>query len=455
MRIKDIHRIYFIGIGGIGMSALARYFNHMGVSVSGYDRTPTLLTSELEQEGILITYDDSLETLAKDVNLVVYTPAIPQNHKQFNYYKENNYPLKKRAEVLGLIANELTNISIAGSHGKTSTSALVAHLMHEAQKDSAAFLGGVAMNYDSNFIHGNTYAVVEADEFDRSFLQLHPDICLVTSIDTDHLDIYKNLEAIQQSFTEFLLQVKNSGTIFLHESVDAAVIQKDVENYSYSYNNDATDYYASDISVKNGATEFTLHTPQGVVSNLILNYGGKHNVENAIGACAVALKAGVTSDDLRKGLASFQGVRRRFQTAFKSDKRIYIDDYAHHPREIDAVVQTVRDLYPDQKVTIIFQPHLYSRTSDLAEEFGQALSQVEHAIVLPIYPARELPISGVSSELIVNYIQHTEKYIIQKDNILDFLKSNYTEGVLMTVGAGDIDTLVKPITNWLKSMSDE
>jgi UDP-N-acetylmuramate--alanine ligase len=453
MKIQDIHSIYFLGIGGIGMSALARYFNARGIRVSGYDKTPTLLTSELERDGIHITFEDSINTLMKDADLVVYTPAIPKNHLQFNYYKDNGFVLKKRAEVLGLIANELFNISIAGSHGKTSTSSLVAHLLHTGNKDVSAFLGGICLNFGSNYIDGNTYAVAEADEFDRSFLQLTPNIALVTSVDTDHLDIYGNFEAIQDSFKAFLSQVREGSKIILHQNVDQKIVPENHKVLTYSYQDTQSDYFAQNIQVIDGATHFELNTPHGIIKNLILNYGGKHNAENAIGASAIALSVGVSEEDLRKGLATFLGVRRRFQTAFKSDKYVLIDDYAHHPREIDAVIQTVRDLYPNKKLTVIFQPHLFSRTKDLAIEFGQSLSAADQVYLLPIYPARELPMEGVTSDLILNAISHNNKKIIDKSLILDSLQENAENEIIMTVGAGDIDTMTSIIANWLKSIS--
>ncbi|MCO5232589.1 MAG: UDP-N-acetylmuramate--L-alanine ligase [Chitinophagales bacterium] len=450
MKIKDINKVFFLGIGGIGMSALARYFHSIGKTVSGYDKTPTLLTHELEEEGLFITYLDSIDTLIKDADLVVYTPAIPKNHQQLNYYKEHHFVVKKRAEVLGLIANEHFNVSIAGSHGKTSTSSLIAHILHQADKDVAAFLGGICLNFNSNFISGNTISVTEADEFDRSFLQLTPDIALVTSVDTDHLDIYGNFDAIQESFRQFLAQVRNNGSIFLHESIDRKIANTSHPIYTYSYQNDNSDYYASNIKVIQGATHFDLNAPNTVIKDLILNYGGKHNAENAIGASAVTLKIGITEEELRQGLMTFLGVRRRFQTIYQSERHLLIDDYAHHPREIDAVIQTVRNLYPHLHLTVIFQPHLYSRTRDLADEFGHSLSASDRVVLFPIYPARELPIEGVSSQLIFDAIEIQNKDIVEKDQLLDFLSKLEKTEIIMTIGAGDIDQYLIAISNWLK-----
>lgn len=452
MKVQDIHSIYFLGIGGIGMSALARYFNARGIRVSGYDKTPTLLTSELEKDGIHITFIDSIDTLMKDADIVVYTPAIPKNQIQFNYYKDNDFAIKKRAEILGMIANELFNISIAGSHGKTSTSSLVAYLLLAGNKDVSAFLGGICLNFNSNYLDGNTYAVAEADEFDRSFLQLTPNIALVTSVDTDHLDIYGNFEAIQESFKAFLSQVREGGKIILHQNVDQKIVPENQKVLTYSYQDPQSDYFAQNIQVIDGATHFDLNTPDGILKDLVLNYGGKHNAENAIGASAIALSVGVSEEDLRKGLATFLGVRRRFQTIYKSEKYVLIDDYAHHPREIDAVIQTVRDLYPKRNLTVIFQPHLFSRTKDLGSEFGQSLSAADQVILLPIYPARELPIEGVTSDLILDAISHNNKKIIDKELILDLLEAHSEKEIIMTVGAGDIDTRTSIIANWLKSI---
>jgi UDP-N-acetylmuramate--alanine ligase len=329
----------------------------------------------------------------------------------------------------------------------------VAHLLHTGNKDVSAFLGGICLNFGSNYIDGNTYAVAEADEFDRSFLQLTPNIALVTSVDTDHLDIYGNFEAIQDSFKAFLSQVRENGKIILHQNVDQKIVPEKQKVQTYSYQDKQSNYFAQNIQVLEGATHFDLNTPDGIVKNLILNYGGKHNAENAIGASAIALSVGVSEEDLRKGLATFLGVRRRFQTAFKSDKYVLIDDYAHHPREIDAVIQTVRDLYPNKKLTVIFQPHLFSRTKDLAIEFGQSLSAADQVYLLPIYPARELPMEGVTSDLILNAISHNNKKIIDKSSILDSLKEYAENEIIMTVGAGDIDTMTSIIANWLKSIS--
>ena len=452
MQLENIHRIFFIGIGGIGMSALARYFNAKGKVVSGYDKTSTLLTHELEQEGISITFEDSIDTLMLNADLVVYTPAIPQSHTQLNYYRDHHYLLKKRAEVLGALSNTHYNICIAGAHGKTSTTTLTALLLKEGHKDVTAFLGGISLNFNSNFVDGNQYAVVEADEYDHSFLHLTPDIALVTSIDTDHLDIYGNFEAIQQSFTQFLSQVRYPGIIIINQKIDPKVLPSGITHHTYSYDDLKADYFASNIKSEEGISYFDLHTPHGIFKNIILNYGGKHNIENAVGASALALSVGVNEVDLRRGLSDFRGVRRRFQTIYKSPNYILIDDYAHHPREIEAVLNSVRGIYPKREITVIFQPHLYSRTRDLATEFGSSLSIANRIILLPIYPARELPIEGVSSKLILDNISIENKEIVSKEDLIAYLKNHVNPGIIMTVGAGDIDQLTWPISELLKTI---
>jgi UDP-N-acetylmuramate--alanine ligase len=444
-----INKVFFLGIGGIGMSALARYFCSNGVEVAGYDKTPTLLTEELQAEGIRITFVDSLETLMPDADLVVFTPAIPSGHLQMQWYKEQGFQMKKRAEVLGLIANNMFNVSIAGSHGKTSTSSLIAHILKSAEKDVAAFLGGVCLNFESNFIHGNTFAIAEADEFDRSFLQLKPNIALVTSVDTDHLDIYGNLEAIKDSFRSFLSGVRKGGNIILHKSVDTAILPGGAKFLSYDLEDTSADFHASNIRIENGAYHFDLVAPEGVHKDLVLYYGGRHNVENAVGACAIALIIGIHEPQLRHALATFKGVRRRFETHVREEDIVYIDDYAHHPREIDAALSAARQLYPRRKITAVFQPHLFSRTKDLATEFAASLSQADEVILLPIYPARELPQPGVTSELILKDISIADKALLPMGELIGHFNTRQPD-VLLTLGAGDIDTMVSPIRHWIE-----
>ncbi len=446
IQISSIKKVYFLGIGGIGMSALARYFNFHGVIVKGYDKTATVLTQELEKEGIEITFNDSVDTLMKDVDLVVLTPAIPKDSIQLDYYKQSNIPLLKRAEVLGLIANNSFNISIAGSHGKTSTSSITAHILHSAQKNVAAFLGGIALNYNSNFINGTEYAIAEADEFDRSFLNLSPNIALITSVDTDHLDIYGNLSAIEDAFHQFCNKIQNDGICIAHQSVKENILNHKVRNLRYSLANQQSDYYTKNLRIENQSYIFDVVHPNGIVENVVSYYGGKHNVENAVGAIAIALNIGISDNDIKQAIGTFKGVKRRFETHVKNDKYVYIDDYAHHPRELDATISAAKELYPDKKITVVFQPHLFSRTKDLAEEFATSLSKVDELILLDIYPAREKPIEGVTSKIIFDNVSLNNKYLLSKDDLIAFIDKNKNSiEVILTVGAGDIDTKITDI----------
>jgi len=447
--LTNIQRIYFLGIGGIGMSALARYFNLHGKIVSGYDKTPTALTDELIKEGVKITFDDSLDTLDKDAELIIFTPAIPKDHLQYNWYLENNYTVLKRAQILGLAANSMFNISIAGSHGKTSTSSIVAHILHESNKSVAAFLGGICINFNSNFIDGNEYAIAEADEFDRSFLQLEPNIALITSVDTDHLDIYGNLEAIEDSFHAFCNKVRDNGILITHISIKEKILNKKVKNLRYSLLDKNADFYAENLVVNDGEYTFDVVHPNGKIQQIKSYYGGRHNVENAIGAIAIAINVGVSEDNIKKAISTFKGVKRRFETHVRNDKFVYIDDYAHHPRELDATLSAANELYPNRKITAIFQPHLFSRTKDLCDEFAASLSKVDELILLDIYPAREKPIEGVTSQIILDKVTIENKKIISKNDLLNYLNNKTDIDVLITVGAGDIDTKINEIKNLL------
>ena len=447
--LTNIQRIYFLGIGGIGMSALARYFNLHGKIVSGYDKTPTALTDELIKEGVKITFDDSLDTLDKDAELIIFTPAIPKDHLQYNWYLENNYTVLKRAQILGLAANSMFNISIAGSHGKTSTSSIVAHVLHESNKSVAAFLGGICINFNSNFIDGNEYAIAEADEFDRSFLQLEPNIALITSVDTDHLDIYGNLEAIEDSFHAFCNKVRDNGILITHISIKEKILNKNVKNLRYSLLDKNADFYVENLVVNDGEYTFDVVHPNGKIQQIKSYYGGRHNVENAIGAIAIAINVGVSEDNIKKAISTFKGVKRRFETHVRNDKFVYIDDYAHHPRELDATLSAAKELYPNRKITAIFQPHLFSRTKDLCDEFAASLSKVDELILLDIYPAREKPIEGVTSQIILDKVTIENKKIISKNDLLNYLNNKTDIDVLITVGAGDIDTKINEIKNLL------
>lgn len=451
--INNIKRIYFLGIGGIGMSALARYFNQHGAIVSGYDKTPTTLTDTLIQEGMHITFEANLDTLDKQTDLVVYTPAIPKNHVQLNWYLQNNYTVLKRAQVLGMVANSMFNISIAGSHGKTSTSSITAHILKTAQKNVVAFLGGICINYNSNFINGNEITVAEADEFDRSFLNLNPNIALITSVDTDHLDIYGNLEAIELSFQQFCEKIKPNGILITHKDVPQKIINKNVQHFSYSLADTSADYYTQNLSIENGTYTFDVVHPNGIIKNIVSHYGGKHNIENAVGAIAIAINIDVSEDAIKNAVATFKGVKRRFEKHLSNEKFIYIDDYAHHPRELDATINAVKEAYPNKKLTVVFQPHLFSRTKDLCQEFAASLSNADEVILLDIYPARELPIEGVSSKLILDEITIQQKSITSLENVIDVLSSKNDIEILLTVGAGNIDTQTEKIKQLLEQKS--
>lgn len=448
--LSNIQRIYFLGIGGIGMSALARFFTFHGKHVSGYDKTRTSLTDELEKEGISITFEDKLETLDIAAELIIYTPAIPKDHLQFNWYITQHYTLLKRAQVLGLVANSMFNISIAGSHGKTSTSSITAHILKTANKSVAAFLGGICNNFNSNFTDGDEYAIAEADEFDRSFLNLEPNIALITSVDTDHLDIYGNLEAIENSFHQFCNKVRPNGILITNNAVAEKILNKNVSNYRYSLSDVSSNYYTQNLKINNGEYTFDIVHPSGIIQNIKSYYGGKHNIENAVGAAAIALNVGVSEEDIKNAIATFKGVKRRFETHVRNEKFVYIDDYAHHPRELDATISAARELYPNKKLTVIFQPHLFSRTKDLCDEFAASLSKVDELILLDIYPAREKPMPGVTSEIILNKVSVENKCICSKDNLIQFLESKNNLEVLLTVGAGDIDTKVNSIIQLLE-----
>ncbi len=452
VNLTNIQRIYFLGIGGIGMSALARYFNLHGKIVSGYDKTRTTLTDKLENEGIQITFEDKVETLDKNAELIIFTPAIPKDNLQYNWYIQNNYTVRKRSQILGLVANSMFNISIAGSHGKTSTSSIVAHILHSSNKSVAAFLGGICINFNSNFIDGNEYAVAEADEFDRSFLNLEPNIALVTSVDTDHLDIYGNLEEIENSFHQFCNKVRENGILITNSSVAEKILNRNVTNYRYSLSDNSSDYYTKNLKINNGEYTFDIVHPNGILSTVKSYYGGKHNIENAVGAIAIAINIGVSDEDIKNAIASFKGVKRRFETHIRNGNFVYIDDYAHHPRELDATISAAKELYPNKKITIIFQPHLYSRTKDLCDEFAASLSKADELLLLDIYPAREKPIEGVTSKIIFDKVSIANKSIVTKDNLLELLMNNNDLEVVVTVGAGDIDTKVIEIKRMFEAL---
>ncbi|MBV7533297.1 UDP-N-acetylmuramate--L-alanine ligase [Chitinophaga sp. sic0106] len=449
MDLNNIHRVYFIGIGGIGMSAIARYFNEKGVKVSGYDRTSTVLTRQLEAEGMQIHYTDDMNLLDKDTNLVVYTPAIPASHTELTWYRNNNIEVVKRSDVLQEITRSLFAITVAGTHGKTTVSTMIAHLLRDSGYGCNAFLGGISVNYDKNFWSSDKQvAVIEADEYDRSFLKLSPDIAVLTAMDADHLDIYGTPEAMEDAFIQYTHNIKPNGTLIarfgLHRDNELNATNK----LLYSLQNDVADAYAKNIRMKNGGYEFDVMHKDWMIDNLEMHIGGMHNVENAVVAVTVAHLLGIGTDKIRAALSSFKGIKRRFEYVVKNDHQIYIDDYAHHPEELKALITSAKALFPGRKTTVVFQPHLFSRTRDLADGFASSLSLADEVILLPIYPARELPIEGVTSEMIAGKITAPVR-ILQKDEVLQWLKSTPAP-LLITAGAGDIDQLKEPIKEILK-----
>jgi UDP-N-acetylmuramate--alanine ligase len=449
--------MYFLGIGGIGMSALARYFHRKGVHVMGYDRTSTALTTELELEGISVQYEDSVMSLPqllhstpKEKVLVVRTPAVPKDSSQLQYFLQHEFRIWKRSELLGYITQLDETIAIGGTHGKTTTSTLVAHILHSTIGCNA-FLGGISSNFNSNVLLSNTSrTVVEADEFDRSFLTLFPKISALTSMDPDHLDIYGNEESIREGFLLFLKQTCADGNVVVKKELnihdELMAERKGVLTYSIL---SEADYFAKNIRIEEGSYVFDFHSPQGELLGVRLGLPGRHNVENAVVAMACSLLAGVALNELPAVLSSFKGVARRFDVRFKSESGVYIDDYAHHPTELSACIRSVRELFPDKEIIGIFQPHLFSRTRDFADGFAESLELLDIPILLPIYPARELPIEGIDSQWLFDKIRKTDKYLVEKDAIFTLLNKLQFD-VLLTLGAGDIDTLVSPLEVYMK-----
>ncbi len=449
--LKDIKKIYFLGIGGIGMSALARYFKSLGAEVNGYDKTQTALTDELEREGIRVSFEDDLNLYPKDIDLVVYTPAIPKDHKGFNFYKDNNFELRKRSEVLGIISSDRFTIAVAGSHGKTTVSSMIAHILTESGFGCSAFLGGIAVNYNSNFLQGqNDVVVIEADEFDRSFHRLAPDMAVITAVDTDHLDIYGTKEKIDEAFIEFTNKISEEGFLAIKSGQSIEENLPVLDKAFYSLHDETSDVYCSKYWVTDGGYLFNLNYFGTEIKGLRLNIGGFHNIENAIVAITIAKELKITDEHIKAALASFKGIKRRFEKVFANEKVTFIDDYAHHPEEIRVFVESVREIYPKSKITAVFQPHLFSRTKDLAKEFAEQLSKADEVVLLDIYPARELPMEGVTSALIFNQLTCPEKTLIKKEELLDFVNSKNFE-VLLTIGAGDIDKYLAPIKEILSS----
>jgi UDP-N-acetylmuramate--alanine ligase len=441
MNLNQIHNVYFIGIGGIGMSALARYFQNIGKNVSGYDKTPTMLTDELIAGGMKIHFEDNINLIPADYyvenTLVIITPAVPISQSEWNYFIERDYVVKKRAEVLGIITKDTFCFAVAGTHGKTTTSSILGHILFESGTDVTAFVGGIVENYHSNLIgSGKTVTVVEADEFDRSFLHLHPNIACVTSMDADHLDIYGDKNAIEDSFREFAAKVEDKNKIFVPKGLP-------LQGLTVGTDEEAT-FKACNVRIENGFYVFDVQTPSETMNHLKFGLPGRHNLMNALMALAMAKTYGTPTESIAKALASFKGIQRRFSYQIKNEDLVYIDDYAHHPTEINAVHQAVRELYPNQRVLAVFQPHLFSRTKDFADDFAKSLSQFDEILLLDIYPAREVPMEGITSKWLLSKIENNNKKLVSKTDLIpSILESNAK--IIVTIGAGDIGELVPKI----------
>jgi UDP-N-acetylmuramate--alanine ligase len=452
LEIENINRIHFIGIGGIGMSNLARYFLSKGVSVSGYDRVKTDLTDRLANEGAAIHFVDELDSIKQidKIDLVVYTPAIPMNHNQLSYFIKSDLPVIKRAELLGLITKNSYSIAIAGTHGKTTTSCIVAHMLEHSGMGCNAFLGGISTNYNSNFIINKNIdrTVVEADEYDRSFLNLSPDISIITSMDADHLDIYGDRNEMDQCFQDFVELLPDDGKLIVNYGLPV-----NFKNRITYGENKSSDLVISNINIKEGNYHFDVQYRELVLKDIYLGLPGRHNVYNAASAILLSLELGMEVEMIRSSLASFKGVKRRFEYKLKSKDLIYIDDYAHHPKELDVCIESARELYPNKMLTGIFQPHLYSRTRDFLSEFAVSLSALDEVILLDIYPARELPISGISSSVLLDKINCGNKKLMKMQEVIPEIENRYIE-VLLSMGAGNIDELVQPIKMALENKNE-
>lgn len=451
MDVRNLSKVYFIGIGGIGMSAIARFFNERGVNVQGYDRTSTELTQKLESEGINVHYVDDINLIDKEVELVIYTPAIPQNHKQLSWYREHSYPVYKRSDVLQWITQSFFSITVAGTHGKTTISTMISYLLRETGFGCNAFLGGVSVNYDSNYwSSSNQVAVIEADEYDRSFLKLQPDIAVLTAMDADHLDIYGTVEEMENAFIQYTNNIKYNGILVVKHGLKKEKELSGTQKVSYSLQNDFADSYAMNIRQHQGGYFFDIVNKYGVMQGVQLNIGGMHNVENAVAAITVAQMLEIDQVQIKEVMSGFKGVKRRFEYILKNESIVYIDDYAHHPEELASLIKSAKLLFPERKCVIVFQPHLFTRTRDFADGFAYSLDMADQIILLDIYPARELPIEGVTTQMIVNKMANPAHTIMSKEALLDFVKINPLD-LLITAGAGDIDQLIKPIKEILEN----
>jgi UDP-N-acetylmuramate--alanine ligase len=468
IELNNIKKIYFIGIGGIGMSAIARYFLGRGCAVHGYDKTETELTKTLASEGMKVHYVDDVTFIPEGVDLVVYTPAVPKNHSELLWFQEKNFPILKRAAVLGIISRGMKCIAVAGTHGKTTTSSIVTHILRVGGIDATAFLGGISLSLGSNFVEGKSdWVVVEADEYDRSFLQLDPNIAIINSLDPDHLDIYGDEKEFRRNFSLFAKRIKERGILLLKSGLklpairsrkgienpewDKILARKTAEKYSFAIGKG--DYKAIKIRVENGFFVFDFKSPLGEIKDIKTTLPGNHNIENAVAAIAVAQQLKIKPEKIKEALANFKGIRRRFEFIVRPDdanSTVFIDDYAHHPTELESAIAATKALYPTRKSTGIFQPHLFTRTRDFQDGFAAALDKLDEVFLMDIYPARELPIEGVTSEILFNKMHNPNKTLVTKQNLMEILRGgNYD--VLLTLGAGDIDTFVQPIKNMLEN----
>lgn len=456
MELKDIKAVYFVGAGGIGMSAIARYFMSKGLVVAGYDKTPSALTNQMEKEGMLIHYDENVDEIPhacrdKASCLIIYTPAIPATHKELCYFRENGFEIQKRAQVLGTLTRTHKGLCVAGTHAKTTTSTMCAHIMHQSHVDCNAFLGGISKNYGTNYILSDSsdYVVIEADEFDRSFHWLRPWMSVITSTDPDHLDIYGTKEAYLESFRHYTELIQPGGALIIHTNLEMeANVQEGVKTYTYS--RDAGDFHAENIIIENGEITFDFISPVECIKGIQLGQPVPINIENGVAAMAMAQLNGCTANELKFGMKTYHGVDRRFDFKIRNNRHVYLSDYAHHPQEILQSAKSLKELYANRKITAIFQPHLYSRTHDFYKEFAEALSHFDEVILTEIYPARELPMEGVTSQLIFDNLKvGVEKSMIQKDDVLELVK-NRDFDVLITLGAGDLDNYAPQITRIIK-----
>ncbi len=449
--INEVQAVYFIGIGGIGMSAIARYFLSLGKKVSGYDRTETAITGQLEKEGISIHYSEDLDIIPKEVDYVVYTPAIPKDHKELLFYQREGYTVVKRSDILQVISEGSFNICVAGTHGKTTTSTMIAHLLRDSGYGCNAFLGGISANYGTNFWSSDrNVCVIEADEYDRSFLKLSPDVAVITATDADHLDIYQTEANVKDAFRQFAAQTKPGGLLLKKQGLEREIVAD--RTVAYSIQDNAAEVHAVQIRIHDGGYTFDAVLGDSIITDIRLNMGGLHNVENMMAAIGVADDLEVDAEKIKAAVATFKGVKRRFEYIINQKDLVFVDDYAHHPEELKALINGVKTLFPEKRCTLIFQPHLFTRTRDFASEFAEVLGGVDHVVLLPIYPARELPIAGVTSNLVLDRVQAKSKALYTKEQLLEWIEKDFAVNrnrqpgeVIITAGAGDIDKLVEPI----------